>query len=41
MKSHSSMEGFYRPSWTYMHLDYSPLVVDFAILSLDVPLGSN
>ena len=41
MKAHSSVEGFYSPSWTYMHLNCSPWVADYAILSLDVPLGSN
>ena len=25
---HSSVEGFYSPSWTYMRLDFSPLDTD-------------
>ena len=41
MRAHSSMEGFYSPSWTYMHLDFSPRAADFAILPLDIPLASN
>ena len=41
MRAHSSMEGFYSPSWTYMHLDFSPMAVDFAVLPLDIPLASH
>ena len=26
MRAHSSMEGFYSPSWTYLGLDFSPQV---------------
>ena len=41
MKAHSSMEGFYSPSWTYMRLDFSLRVVDFTVLPLYIPLASN
>ena len=41
MRAHSSMEGFYSPSWTYMHLDFSLRGTDHAVLPLDVPLASN
>ena len=41
MRAHSSMEGFYSPSWTYMHLDFSPRAADFVVLPLDIPLASN
>ena len=41
MRAHSSKEGFYSPSWTYMHLDFSPRGTDHAVLPLDVPLASN
>ena len=41
MRAHSSMEGFYSPSWSYMHLDFSPSATDFAVLPLDIPLASN
>ena len=32
MKAHSSVEGFYSPSWTYMRLDLSPQFADSAVL---------
>ena len=41
MRAHSSMEGFYSPSWTYIHSDFSPMAVDFAVLPLDNTLASN
>ena len=41
MRAHSFVEGFYSPSWTYMCLDFSQRVADFAVLPLGVPLGSN
>ena len=41
MKAHSSVEGSYSPSWTYMCLDFFPRVADFVVLPLGVPLGSN
>ena len=41
MRAHSSMEGFYSPSWTFMHLDFSPRGTDHAVRPLDVPLASN
>ena len=41
MKAHSSVEGSYSPSWTYMCLDFSPRVHDSAVLPLGVPLGSK
>ena len=28
---HLPMEDFYSPSWTYIHLDSSPRVADFAM----------
>ena len=31
MRAHSSMEGFNSPSWTYMHLDFSPRAANFAL----------
>ena len=36
MRAHSSVEGFYSPSWTYMRLDFSPLDTDYAALHLGV-----
>ena len=30
MRAHSSVEGFYSPSWIYMRLDFSPLDTDYA-----------
>ena len=32
MRVHSSVEGFYSLSWTYMRLDFSPRVADSAVL---------
>ena len=40
-KAYSSMEGFYSPSWTYVHLNFSPRAADFTVLPLDIPLASN
>ena len=31
MRPHSSMEGFYSPSLTYLGLDFSPQDVDYAM----------
>ena len=33
----NSSIGFYSPSWTYIHLDSSPQVVDFAMAGLCNP----
>ena len=40
-KAHSSVEGSYSPSWTYMCLDFFSRVADSVVLPLGVPLGSN
>ena len=34
-------KGFYSPSLTYMHLDFSPRGTDHAVHPLDVLLASN
>ena len=41
MRVHSSVEGSYSPSWTYMHLDFSPLDTDYATLHVGVPFDHN
>ena len=41
MRAHSSDEGFYTPSWTYMRLDFSPLDTDYAALHVWVPFDHN
>ena len=32
MRAHSSVDGFYSPSWTYMRLDFSSLDTDYVAL---------
>ena len=41
MRVHSSVEGFYSISWTYMSLDFSPRVTDFAALHVGIPFDHN
>ena len=41
MRAHSSVEGFYSPSWIYMHLDFSPLYTDYVALHVGVPFDHN
>ena len=41
MRAHSSVEGFYSPSWTYMRLNFSPLDTDYAALHVGVPFDHN
>ena len=41
MRAHSTVEGFYSPSWTYMNLDFSPLDTDYAALHMGVPFDHN